>query len=79
MLPAPYRQLDGGSYAQRYSYRHRRADGSHLEPAGGGAAGRYWRSPAEQPAASVSVNPLELMLQAGDLPGQQIQDLMTVF
>jgi hypothetical protein len=38
-----------------------------------------WRSPAEQPAASVSVNPLELMLQAGDLPGQQIQDLMTVF
>ena len=38
-----------------------------------------WRTPAEQPAASVSVNPLELMLQAGDLPGQQIQDLMTVF
>ncbi len=38
-----------------------------------------WRSPAEQPAASVSVNPLELMQQAGDLPGQQIQDLMTVY
>ncbi len=38
-----------------------------------------WRTPAEQPAASVSVNPLELMLQAGDLPGQRIQDLMTVF
>jgi hypothetical protein len=38
-----------------------------------------WRTPAEQPAASVSVNPLELMQQAGDLPGQMIQDLMTVF
>jgi hypothetical protein len=38
-----------------------------------------WRSPAEQPAASVSVNPFELMLQATDLPGQQIQDLLTVF
>ena len=40
-------------------------------------AGR--RTPAEQPAASVSLNPLELMQQAGDLPGQMIQDLMTVF
>jgi len=38
-----------------------------------------WRTPAEQPAASVSLNPLELMQQAGDLPGQMIQDLMTVF
>ena len=33
-------------------------------------AGR--RTPAEQPTASVSVNPLELMKQAGDLPGQII-------
>jgi hypothetical protein len=40
-------------------------------------AGR--RTPAEQPTASVSVNPLELMKQAGDLPGQVIQDLMTVY
>ena len=34
---------------------------------------------AEQPAVSVSINPLELMQQATDLPGQQIQDLMTVY
>jgi hypothetical protein len=38
-----------------------------------------WRSPAEQPTASVSINPFELMQQATDLPGQQIQDLMTVY
>src|SRR5262249_62233704 len=40
-------------------------------------AGR--RTPAEPSAASVSINPLELMQQAGDLPGQVIQDLMTVY
>jgi hypothetical protein len=40
-------------------------------------AGR--RTPAEPSAASVSVNPLELMQRAGDLPGQIIQDLMTVY
>src|SRR5262249_44702497 len=40
MLPAPCRQLDGGSYAQRHSYRHRGAGRGHLEPAGGDAAGR---------------------------------------
>jgi hypothetical protein len=38
-----------------------------------------WRSPAEQPTVSMSINPFELMQQAGDLPGQQIQDLMTVY
>ena len=38
-----------------------------------------WRAPAEQPAASVSINAFELMQQASDLPGQQIQDLMTVY
>jgi hypothetical protein len=40
-------------------------------------AGR--RTPAEPSAASVSVNPLELMQRAGDLPGQVIQDLITVY
>jgi len=38
-----------------------------------------WRTQAEQPAASVSINPFELMQQETDLPGQQIQDLMTVY
>jgi hypothetical protein len=37
-----------------------------------------WRT-AEQPTASVSINAFELMQQATDLPGQQIQDLMTVY
>jgi len=38
-----------------------------------------WRTPPEQPAAPVSINPLELMQQATDLPGQQIQGLPTVY
>jgi hypothetical protein len=38
-----------------------------------------WRTPAEQPASWVSINPLEFMQQAIDLPGQQIQGLMTVY
>jgi hypothetical protein len=38
-----------------------------------------WRTQTEQPTASVSINAFELMQQATDLPGQQIQDLMTVY
>ena len=38
-----------------------------------------WRTLAEQPTTSVSISPFELMQQATDLPGQQIQDLMTVY
>jgi hypothetical protein len=38
-----------------------------------------WRTPAEQGAVPVSIKPLELMQRATDLPGQQIQDLTTVF
>ena len=38
-----------------------------------------WRTQAEQPTASVSINPFELMQRATDLPGQQIQDLTTVY
>ena len=38
-----------------------------------------WRTQTEQPTVSVSINAFELMRQASDLPGQQIQDLMTVY
>ena len=38
-----------------------------------------WRTPAEQPAAPASVNPLELLQQATDFPGQQLQSLPMVY
>jgi hypothetical protein len=38
-----------------------------------------WRMPAEQPATPVSINGRELMQQATDLPGQQMQVLPLVY
>jgi hypothetical protein len=38
-----------------------------------------WRMPADQRAVPVSITPLELMQQATDSPGQQIQDLSLVY
>jgi hypothetical protein len=38
-----------------------------------------WRTPAEQPAAPVPINPLELMQQTTDLRGQQTQGLPMVY
>jgi hypothetical protein len=38
-----------------------------------------WRMPAEQVATPVSINALELMQHATDLPGQQIQGLSLVY
>jgi hypothetical protein len=38
-----------------------------------------WRMPADQRAVPESITPLELMQQATDSPGQQIQDLSLVY
>jgi hypothetical protein len=38
-----------------------------------------WRTPAEQPAVPASINPLELLQHATDLPGQQLLSLPMVY
>jgi len=38
-----------------------------------------WRTPAEQPAVPASIKPLELLQQATDLAGQQLQSLPMVY
>jgi hypothetical protein len=38
-----------------------------------------WRTPAEQSAVPASINPLELLQEATDFPGQQLQSLPMVY